>query len=181
MYLIFPLETTSALVRGVERLYEGDPAPTAPFEKLCNIDNGEPLGKSGMKRLIPWEGSRTNKSDDYLVLIVDPRPKSAELRTAVRQLTGVLTGEALGRCVLINADSPGENRRFSKKFLGDDLKSLQILVDPDKAWMRDYTALGEKRYSITVFVLQQGKVAKIARDVQGEMLALAVRNALKSL
>ena len=133
-----------------------------------------------MKRLLPWEGSRTNNSADYLVVIADPRPKSAELRTAVRQLAGALTGEALGKCVVINADSPAENRRFAKKNLGED-QSLRILVDPDKNWMRDYTALGETRYSITVFVLREGKVEKIAREVEAEVLPLVVQNALRSL
>lgn len=146
-------ENADAVFRGVERLYEGDPAPTAPFAQLCNIENGEPLGKGGMTRLVPWEGSHTNHSADYLVVITDPRPKSAELRTAVKQLAGALTGEALGRCVVINTDTAAENRRFLKKNLGED-PPLRVLVDPDKGWMRAYTALGEKRYSITVFVLR---------------------------
>jgi len=173
-------ENADAVFRGVERLYEGDPAPTTPFARLCDIENGEPLGKRGTKRLVPWEGSRTNNSGDYLVVITDPRPKSTELRAAMRGLAGALTGEALGKCVVINTDSAAENRRFAKKNLEGD-KALRILVDPDRAWMRDYTALGETRYSITIFVLREGKVEKIAREVEAEVLPLVVQNALRSL
>ena len=80
-------------VRGVVRLYEGDPAPTNPFAELLSIENGEPIGKGGMKRLVPWEGSRSTTSADYLVVITDPRPKSIELRTAMRRLTDALNSE----------------------------------------------------------------------------------------
>jgi hypothetical protein len=130
-------------VRGVVRLYEGDPAPTNPFAELLSIENGEPIGKGGMKRLVPWEGSRSTTSADYLVVITDPRPKSIELRTAMRRLNDALNADILKKCLIINTDTPSENRRFLKKNFGEEL-DLRILCDENMEWMREYTALGEK-------------------------------------
>ena len=47
--------------------------------------------------------------------------------------------------------------------------------------MREYTALGEKRFSMTMFVLRKGRVEKIAREVEAEVLTTVMRNAVRSL
>ncbi|KAL3798457.1 hypothetical protein ACHAW5_007409 [Stephanodiscus triporus] len=172
-------ENADAVFRGVVRLYEGDPAPTNPFAELLSIENGEPIGKGGMKRLIPWEGSRSTTSEDYLVVISDPRPKSVELRTAMRRITDSLNGDVLKKCLVINTDTPGENRRFLKKNFGEDV-ALRILCDENMEWMREYTALGEKRFSMTMFVLRDGRVEKIARDVDAELLPMVVKNSIRT-
>jgi len=176
-------ENADAVFKGINRLYEGDPAPTPPFAGLLNTENGEPVGKGGMKRIVPWEGSRSATSGDYLIVVTDPRPKSLELRTAMKRLSGTLGADALGRCLVINTDSPGENRRFLKKNLGgeESVKGLRIFCDEKMEWMREYTALGEKRFSITMFVLKNGRVEKIAREVEAEMLPMVVKNAISSL
>jgi len=169
-------ENADAVFKGVVRLYEGDPAPTSPFAELLNIENGEPLGQGGMKRLVPWEGS---KSGDYLVVVTDPRPKSAELRTAMKRLSGALPPDKLKKCLVINTDTPAENRRFIKKNLEES--PLNIMCDENLEWMREYTALGEKRFSMTMFVLKEGRVEKLAREVEAESLAMAVTNAIRGL
>ena len=128
-------------------MYEGDPAPTSPFSELIDIENGESIGKGGMKRLVPWEGSRSSSSGDYLVVVTDPRPKSIELRTAMKRLHGAMSSDVLKKCLVINTDTPGENRRFLKKTFGEE-SDLRIMVDENLEWMRDYTALGEKVYRI---------------------------------
>lgn len=168
------------------RLYEGDPAPTPPFEGLVDIGNGEAIGKGGAKRLVPWEGSRSATSGDYLVVITDPRPKSPALRTAVKGLAGTLSDDVLRKCLVLNVDTPAENRRFVKRNLPTDdagrpSSGPRILCDENKEWMREYTALGEKRFSMTVFVLRGGRVEKIAREVEAEVLPMAVKNAIRSL
>lgn len=173
-------ENADAVFRGVIRLYEGDPAPTTPFTQLLNIENGQPLGKGGMKRFVPWEGSRTNASEDYLVVITDPRPKSIELRTAMNRMVGALSADVLRKCVVINTDSPAENRRFLKKSFGDGV-DFGVLVDEDRGWMKEYTALGETRFSMTIFVLRDGKVEKIVREVEAEVLPMVISNAIRSL
>lgn len=174
-------ESADAVYKGVVRLYEGDPAPTSPFIELLSIENGEPIGKGGMKRLVPWEGSRSAGSDDYLVVVTDPRPKSAELRTAMKRLSGAMAGDALRKCVVINTDTPAENRRFVKKNLGGEDSDLRIFCDENLEWMREYTALGEKRFSMTMFVLKKGRVEKIVREVEAEVLPMVVKNAIRSL
>jgi hypothetical protein len=136
-------ENADAYYRGVERLYEGDPAPSSPFAELCSIHNGEAIGKSGIVRYVPWENSA--KSGDYIVVITDPRPKSTDLRSAIRKLCGgEVSQEILQRCIIINPDSPGENRKFLKKIGGSVAEKLTVLIDEDLAWMREYTALGEE-------------------------------------
>ncbi|KAL3762218.1 hypothetical protein ACHAWU_004756 [Discostella pseudostelligera] len=137
-------ENADAVFRGVTRLYEGDPAPTTPFAELLDVENGEAIGKGGMKRLVPWEGSRSTTSADYLVVITDPRPKSVELRTGIKRLSGALKADVLKKCVIINADTPSENRRFLKKNF-EEKTDIKILSDENLEWMREYTALGEKR------------------------------------
>ena len=98
-----------------------------------------------MKRLLPWEGSKSVSSSDYLVVVTDPRPKSIELRTAVKRLTGAMSADVLKKCLVINTDSPGENRRFIKKNFGEENKdSLKIMCDENLELMREYSALGDK-------------------------------------
>ena len=112
--------------------------------------------------------------------ITDPRPKSTELRTALKRLSGALTADTLKKCLVINSDTPGENRRFLKKTFKED-NNIRIMCDEKLDWMREYTALGEKRYSITMFVLREGRVEKLAREVEAELLPQIVKNAIKSL
>jgi len=140
-------ENANAVYKGVLRLYEGDTAPITPFAELLCIESGEPIGEGGMLRLLPWEGSANNKSsyvDDYLVIIADPRPKSIELRTAMRRITDTLESTVLEKVVIINTDTPAENRRLMKKNYNDKDAKFRILCDENMEWMREYTALGEK-------------------------------------
>jgi len=139
-------ENANAVYRGITRLYEGDPAPTSPFVDLLNIETGEPIGQGGMKRLVPWEGSRSASSSDYLIVVTDPRPKSVELRTAMKRLAGGLSNDMLAKCVVINTDTPAENRRFIKNNFAEDsgADKMTVLTDEKMDFMREYTALGEK-------------------------------------
>lgn len=174
-------ETADAVFRGITRLYEGDPAPTSPFTELLNIENGEPLGQGGMKRLVPWEGSRSASSSDYMIVFTDPRPKSTELRTAMKRLAGGLSADLLAKCVVINTDTPAENRRFVKKNFAEDSGKMTVLTDEKMDWMREYTALGEKRFSITCFILKEGRCEKIAREVEAEVATDTVKNAIRAI
>lgn len=102
---------------------------------------------------MPWEN--TSKSNDYIVVITDPRPKSVELRSAMKKLcSGAVAEEIVKRCVIIDTDTPGENRRFLKKNFaeGSMVEGLTVLVDENLEWMREYTALGEKvRNAVIIF------------------------------
>ena len=176
-------ENADAVFRGITRLYEGDPAPTNPFTELLNIENGEPLGKGGVKRLVPWEGSKSASSSDYMIVITDPRPKSVELRTVMKRVVGGFSNDLLSKTVIINTDTPAENRRFVKKNFAEDSGAgkMTVLTDEKMDWMREYTALGEKRFSITMFILKEGRCEKIAREVEAEIMTETIKNAIRSM
>jgi len=97
-------EEISAARRGADRLFEGDPSPYDVFESLVDVQTNNPIGISGAKRLTPKPG-------EYLVVVTDPRIKSDELRDAARTLNVDLPAEIRKRLIIINADSPAENRR----------------------------------------------------------------------
>jgi len=172
-------ENADAAYRGISRLYEGDPAPSSPFAELRSISNGEPIGSSGVLRYVPWEGG--SSKEDYIVVLSDPRPKSIELRCAIRNLltSASVSKDILSRIIIINPDSPGENRKQLKKYQNSN--NLTVLIDEDLEWMREYTALGEKRFSMTLFVLSGGVCRRIAREVDGDLICGVVGNAVKGL
>eukprot|EP00559_Dactyliosolen_fragilissimus_P000852 CAMPEP_0184868404 /NCGR_PEP_ID=MMETSP0580-20130426/30255_1 /TAXON_ID=1118495 /ORGANISM="Dactyliosolen fragilissimus" /LENGTH=323 /DNA_ID=CAMNT_0027369255 /DNA_START=77 /DNA_END=1048 /DNA_ORIENTATION=- len=164
--------------KGKDRLFEGDPAPDLPFENLISFKTGDALGQSGSKRIVPWLNKSSAKQNDYLVVVTDPRVKSFELRNGMRSLSKGVPADILSKTIVINADSPSENRKWLKK---QDLSNLQLYSDEKREWMREYTALGEKRWSITIFVLLDGKVSRLAREVEQVSLSKVVTNAVRSL
>jgi hypothetical protein len=163
---------------GVDRLFEGDAAPAAPFEELVSIKSENALGGLGASRLVPWLRKNEGRRSEYLAIISDPRPKSTELRSSIKQLAGSLPSDVLDRLIVINADSPAENRRWMKK---NDAFTVDIYSDEKMEWMRSYTALGEKRWSMTLFVIADERIQKLARDVDGLQVTKVVTNAIKSL
>lgn len=171
---------TAGASRGrVDRLFELDSAPARPFEDVVNIHTENALGESGAKNLVPWLHKNTARHKDYLVVITDPREKSSELRQTVKSLCKSLPKPILSKTIIINADAPPENRRWLKKnkLEGD----ATIFSDEKREWMREYTALGEKRWSLTMFVLCDGKIQKLVRELDQDLAPTVVRNAVKSL
>jgi hypothetical protein len=118
-----------------------------------------------------------------MIVVTDPRPKSSELRTAIKRLAGGLSNDLLEKCVVINTDTPSENRRFVKKNFAEDsgAEKMTVLTDEKMDWMREYTALGEKRFSITMFILKEGRCEKIAREVEAELITETVKNAIRAM
>ena len=99
------------LVRGIERLYEGDVAPADPFKDLVSIQTENVLGEQGASRIVPWLHKNTARHMDYLVVITDPRSKSTELRSTMKSLSKGVTKDILEKTIIINADGPPENKR----------------------------------------------------------------------
>ena len=120
-------EDMTASQRGVDRLFEGDPAPTDPFEDLTHMTTENALSKKGTKRLLPWLSGNTK---DYLIIISDPRAKSSYMRKVYKQLTASLSAELKQRLIFINADTPAENRKYvsSQKLTVISSLCLQILI-----------------------------------------------------
>jgi hypothetical protein len=146
----------------VDRLFEGDPAPTVVFEELISIKSENAIGETGAKRLLPWLRSSTNRND-YLVVISDPRVKSPEFRDTLKALIVDLSTDLLSKVIFINADTPAENRRFLKK---NNLieSSIKLFSDEKREWMQAYTALGKNRWSMTMFILSDERIQKLVRE-----------------
>ena len=162
----------------VDRIFEGDPAPTECFEELVSIKSENAIGKGGAERLVPWLRKNPARQNDYRIIVSDPRLKSPEFREMVKRLLR-LPVDIRSRLTFVTADSPAEIRRWLKK---DSLEEkIDIYADEKREWMRAYTALGEQRWSITMFVISQQRVQKIAREMDMYDASRTVRNAVKSL
>jgi peroxiredoxin len=156
-------------------MFEGDPAPTQPFEDLLNIKSDNVLGDTGTKRVVPW--LKNSNRSDYLVIVCDPRVTSPELRETTQSLNQ-LPKDILSRIIVINADTPAENRRWVKK---SGLQSINIYSDEKREWMRSYTALGEDRWSMTMFIIADERLQKIAREMSSISACKTIQNAVKEL
>lgn len=163
--------------KGVDRIFEGDPAKEDPFHDLVMIANENALGENGAKRLLPWLNKNSAKQTNFLVIISDPRPKSTELRTAMKSMEK-LPSNILSQTIVINADTPAENRRFLKK---QGLSSINIYCDEKREWMREYTALGAKRWAMCMFIVAEGRVQRIVREMDVDTVGSVIQNAVKSL
>jgi hypothetical protein len=131
------------------------------------------LGPNGAKQLVPW--LRTTNRSDYLVILCDPRKNSLELH----QTAKMLPKDILSRLIVINADSPADNRKWLKK---DSITTdLQVYSDEKMEWMRAYSALGDTRWSMTMFIIAGERVQKLAREVEGVSATRVIRNAVKSM
>mmetsp|Transcript_3837 Transcript_3837/g.8275 ORF Transcript_3837/g.8275 Transcript_3837/m.8275 type:complete len:312 (+) Transcript_3837:102-1037(+) len=171
-------EAANAGFRGIDRLFENDPAPTEVFEGLVNIHNDNAIGENGAKNVVPWLHKNAARQKDYLLVITDPREKSLELRQTVASLSKSLPKAILDRVIIVNADSPPENRRWLKK---NRIEDATIYSDEKREWMRGYTALGEKRWSMCMFILRDGKIERLVRDLDADLAPTVVKNAVKSL
>jgi len=70
------------------------------------------------------------------------------------------------------------SRRWLKK---NDGVKLDIYSDENKEWMKAYTALGEKRLSMCMFVIADERIQKLAREVDGVLASRVIQNAVKSM
>lgn len=123
---------------GVERIYEGDPAPTECFDELIAIRTEEGVKTSD---LIPWKHKNPHRRGDYLVIICDPRPESPELRAAVKSFLAEVPTDILKRMIVVNADSPSKNRRWLRKD-GLEFSKISVYSDEKMEFMRSYTVSG---------------------------------------
>ena len=157
-------EDIEAQRKGVERLFEGDPAPEECFEGLVIPQTELVLGKAGKERLVPWLGKAAANHNDYILIVCDPRPDSPDLQSTAQTLWSALPADLRQRLVIINADSPAQNRKWLKK---NDWSTAgpTVYSDAQREWMTAYTALGDKRWSMTLFVLASGRVQKLVRDL----------------
>lgn len=165
-------EELMSMNKGMNRLFEYDNAPTEPFEELISMKTENALGKYGVDKKIPW----LKNKQDYMIVFCDPREKSMEFRQLMRTIVTSIPNDIQKRITFINADSPAENRRFTKK----NNVSFTIYSDENREWMKSYTALGDKRWSITFFILAEGRIQKLVRDFDTEIASTIISNAIQS-
>jgi len=161
----------------VNRLFEGDEIDSKAFEDLVSIQSEKTLSDMDVKRMLPWV--KDADSDDYVLIFCDPRPKNGQFRSIITSCYASYPKPMMSKVYFINADSPSENRRFVKKEKKLTIPTSNILSDEKRLWMRSVTALGDKRWSITMFILAKGQIQTLVRDFDYEMLQTIVNNALK--
>ena len=171
-------EDLDAGQKGADRLFEGDPAPVEPFEDLLSSTTGNALGKNGALRVVPWLNKNLSKQTDFLIVVTDPREKSNELRSAMKNMSLGMPPEILSRLIVINSDSPGETRRFLKN---NGIDNINVYCDEKREWMRQYTVLGEKRWAMCSMVLKDGRVAKLVRELDVELVTPVIKSSIKSM
>jgi hypothetical protein len=192
-------------------LFEGDPAPTECFEELVSIKTENAIGLSGKQRLVPWLRKNVARQQDYVILLTDPRMQSLELRESVKILMNELPFDNKSRLIVINADSPAENRRWLKKVglyntntddstqksspslsaltqplsnqpssLPPAIQSLELYSDEKMEFMRTYTALGDQRWTMTMYVVATERIQKLVRNVDQYSVSRTIQNAVKA-
>jgi len=164
--------------QSVNRLFEGDPAPTEPFQGLVSIQTDLALGEAGANKIVPWLRKNASNHNDYLVIISDPRTKSSELRDLMNIISTETPSDILSNLVVINSDTTAENRKWLKK---RELTNLKVLSDEKREWMRAYTALGEERWAICMFVIADGRVQKLVRELDANVADKVVKGAINGL
>lgn len=194
---------------GRDLLFEGDPAPTDCFEELVSIKTENAIGLSGKQRLVPWLRKNVARQQDYVILLTDPRMQSLELREAVKVIMNELPYEIKSRLIVINADSPAENRRWLKKVglfnsISEDsitksssvssgllqtsaqqkpqqqTQSLEVYSDEKMEFMRTYTALGDQRWTMTMYIIATERIQKLVRNVDQYSVSRTIQNAIKA-
>uniref|UniRef100_A0A7S1YVU1 Thioredoxin-like fold domain-containing protein n=1 Tax=Ditylum brightwellii TaxID=49249 RepID=A0A7S1YVU1_9STRA len=175
-------EETDALAAGIDRLFEGDPAPIKPFHSLISSTNSKPLGEYATNHnILPWLHPTKPNNSDYVLLITDPRAKSSELRELIQQAYATLPSSIKSKIMFISSDGVGDMKKFMKKNKMELEVWKGMYCDENKSFMREYTALGEKRWSMSMFILADGRVQKLVRDLDGVMACKVIVNAVKSL
>eukprot|EP00536_Pseudo-nitzschia_multiseries_P001139 jgi/Psemu1/250244/estExt_Genewise1Plus.C_140095 len=168
-------ENIDAYRKGIDRKFEGDPAPAEAFEELVSIKSENAIGASAAKRMIPWLRDKS----DYVVVLSEPREKSPEFHDTVVELSSGLPKDVFGKIIFVNADTPAQNRRFLKKNNISD-SGIRLYSDEKREWMQAYTALGEDRWSMTLFVLADGRIQRLVREFSQISCSNVVQSAIKA-
>lgn len=166
-------EEIDARIRRTERLYEGDPVPEAAFASLVNVVTEKPLGAAGADNLLPWK--KKGRKKDAVVCVSDPREKSVEFRRLLRELPRTVPSGT--KTIFITSDPPAATRKWIKK---NGVEDVRVYSDEKREWMREFTALGDKRWAVCLFVLAEGRIQSVIRELDADLAGTAVPNAVRS-
>jgi len=159
-----------------QRRLEGQLISTDPFTSLVYAESGDKLRETGLRKVIPWLNENPSKHEDYFVVISDPRNKSLELRDLMKNFSYKLPKDILKRTIFINSDTPAESRKWLKK---NNVQKLEIYSDENRDWMQEYSALGEERWSMCMFVLADKAIQKLDFELNVYTALNTVTNAVR--
>jgi hypothetical protein len=121
-------------------------------------------------------------------MITEPRVKSPEFHDTVKSIKRELPKDLLSKLIFINADTPAENRRWLKKnnYLTNEEEGgggggIRIFSDEKREFMQAYTALGDKRWSMTLFVIADERIQKIVRELSYVDAPAVVERAVRAM
>lgn len=110
-------------------------------------------------------------------VITDPREKSTELRRTIKSFEKLPT-PIKNRMIVITSDSARDNAKYMKN---NGVSSFELYSDEKREFMRQYTALGEKRWAICMFIISDGVIQRVVRELDPDIAGDVVQRAVNSL
>eukprot|EP00567_Pseudictyota_dubia_P003479 CAMPEP_0197437250 /NCGR_PEP_ID=MMETSP1175-20131217/4517_1 /TAXON_ID=1003142 /ORGANISM="Triceratium dubium, Strain CCMP147" /LENGTH=323 /DNA_ID=CAMNT_0042966717 /DNA_START=33 /DNA_END=1004 /DNA_ORIENTATION=+ len=143
-------------------LREGDIAERRDFELLVSLETGKQLGPIGAAQLVPWVPPYLA---EYLVVLVDPRRQSGDLRQSIQYLTSNLGPEVTDKVIVVSADPNDVTASWIKRS-GIDT-SIRMFSDEKLRWMQSYSAVvDDERWSMSIYLFcTSGVIRKLVRQV----------------
>lgn len=114
---------------------------------------------------------------DCIQVITDPREKSTELRRTIKSFEKLPT-PIKNRMIVITSDSARDNAKYMKN---NGVSSFELYSDEKREFMRQYTALGEKRWAICMFIISDGVIQRVVRELDPDIADDVVQRAVNSL
>mmetsp|Transcript_10313 Transcript_10313/g.14795 ORF Transcript_10313/g.14795 Transcript_10313/m.14795 type:complete len:100 (+) Transcript_10313:211-510(+) len=96
----------------------------------------------------------------------------------MKKLSLGLPSHIIENMIVINSDTPGENRKWMRR---NNVSNLRIYSDEKMNWMKTYTMHGIEGLSIAIFIIADERVHKIAREVHGSETMEKLTNMVRSL
>ena len=172
-------------------LQEGNTARRHDFEGLISCETGAALGPIVSAQLVPWVPPFTA---EYLIILVDPRAQSSDLRRAVQYVSSNTSPDILRHIIAINSDEVSVTKSWIERTTtqpqqsndggnGEDNEGLlRIFSDRNWEWMRRYSAVDDGRWSMSMMVIDSDAVIrKVIRDVDPSQACQLLAEAIESI
>jgi hypothetical protein len=153
------------------------------FEDLIDVESSKPLGPINAARLVPWVPPYLT---DCLVVFVDPRTNSGDLRQTLKYLTSTLDVNDEEKFTQQVAFVCAENVPELKSWLrrSEVQSRLRMFSDPELKFMTAYGLVGgddaDYRWSMSMLVFDtNGTKPKVIRDVDPSHASQMALKAMK--
>lgn len=134
------------------------------------------MGSINAARLVPWVPPFVA---DYMVIIVDPRAQSGDLRRTIQYLISNISPDVLEQVIAINSDDVTETISWMNRSKVDT--PVRIFSDRNWEWMRRYSAVvSDGRWSMSLMIIDNsGAIRKVLRDVDPSKASQLLTDAVK--